>query len=192
MKFNNSPSENPILNLANTIIQTGLEIDKFPNLSFMEMEFSMQLERDQLLSKRTKALDELAKSKRREEAIPFFMTHYRRGINVDNLIFALKAIGTVAVIEPLLKIFRDAKSSKIKANGFIKNKDMKNDGFPASALVGIPGGIEKLKQILSLKEFERILLLAHAYGDSTNPDLIKALGYVATPKTIGRLINDLW
>jgi len=54
--------------------------------------------------------------------------------------------------------------------------------------VRVPGGIEKLRSICSPDEYERILVRAHDYGDHVNPDVNRALGDLATPKAIGRLV----
>ncbi len=106
--------------------------------------------------------------------------------------YALAAIGTPAVIAPLLEIFRTVKPSKIREDGSVTDEDKGEDGAPASALVKVSGGIEKLRSICSPDEYERILVRAHDYGNHLNPNVNRALGDIATPKAIGRLIFVLW
>jgi tetratricopeptide (TPR) repeat protein len=139
------------------------------------------------------ALKELAKLDGREEAIPIFMEHYRHGDKNLRAVGSLGGLGTVAAIEPLLEIFREARPSQIEENGWVTDDTKGNDGGPASAMVKVPSGIERLRSICSPEEYERILVVAHDYGVGFDREgLTTALGELATPKTIGRLIIQLW
>lgn len=104
---------------------------------------------------------------------------------------ALGALG-IDAIEPLLEVLRSVEPSKIQPDGSVSDDDKGKDGAPSSALVGIPGCIEKLRATCSAAEYERILVRAHDYGNSANPDVNKALGDIATPKAIGCLVFVLW
>jgi len=136
------------------------------------------------------ALRELAKLDEREEAIPIFMELYSKGDKRWSARY-LGGLGTIAVIEPLLEVFRDAKPSIIEESGWVTYDKKGHDGEPASAMVRVPGGIERLSAICSPEEYERILILAHDYG-GVQPDLAPALGELATPKSINRLLFQLW
>jgi HEAT repeat protein len=104
---------------------------------------------------------------------------------------ALGALGSDA-IEPLLEVLRGVKPSEIRPDGSVSRDDEGKDGAPASALVRIPAAIERLRAICSAEEYERILVRAHSYGDSSNPALNRALGEIASPRAIGRLVFVLW
>jgi HEAT repeat protein len=103
---------------------------------------------------------------------------------------ALGALGGGA-IEPLLEVFRSVTPSTIQPDGSVREEDEGRDGPPASALVRMPGGIERLGPLCSAGEYERVLVRAHNYGDMRNPELNKALGEIATPKAVGRLLTVL-
>ena len=110
---------------------------------------------------------------------------------------AWKVSGTLGslgidAVEPLLEVLRSVTPSLIQPNGSVKEGDKGKDGAPAAALVRIPGGLEKVRAVCHAEEYERILVRAHEYGDSGNLALNKALGELATPKAIGRLVFVLW
>jgi hypothetical protein len=137
------------------------------------------------------ALRELAKLDEREEAIPIFMELYRKGDKTLRSAEYLGGLRTIAAIEPLLEIFRATRPSNIEENGWVTDDKKGNDGGPAAAMVKVPGGIERLRSICSPQEYERILIMAHDYG-GVKDELAPALGELATPKSIGRLIIQLW
>jgi HEAT repeat protein len=105
-----------------------------------------------------------------------------------------RTLGSLGIeaVEPLLEVLRSVKPSTIQSNGSVKEEDKGSDGPPAVALTRMPGGLEKIKAICPPEEYERILVRAHNYGDSANPLLNQALGEIATPKAIGRLLSVLW
>jgi HEAT repeat protein len=103
---------------------------------------------------------------------------------------ALGALGADA-IGPLLEVFRSVSPSTVQPDGSVRDDDEGHDGPPASALVRVPGGIERLSALCSADEYERLLVRAHDYGDSRNPELNRALGEIATPRAIGRLLTVL-
>jgi tetratricopeptide (TPR) repeat protein len=139
------------------------------------------------------ALRELAKLEDCEEAIPIFMEHFHKGRDKGERVPGyLSALGRIAVIEPLLEIFRATRPSNIEEHGWVTYDKKGNDGGPASAMVKVPGGIERLRSICSPEEYERILVVAHDYGGPVKDELAPALGELATPKSIGRLIIQLW
>jgi hypothetical protein len=104
---------------------------------------------------------------------------------------ALGALGLEA-IEPLLEVMRAVKPGRIDERGAVPDGESGEDGSPCSALVHIPGAVEHLKVICSPEEFERILVRAHNHGPNYPEVVDRALGELATPKAIGRLISDLW
>jgi tetratricopeptide (TPR) repeat protein len=104
---------------------------------------------------------------------------------------ALGALGGDA-LNPLLEVLRSVTPSKLQADGSVSRDDKGEDGAPACALVRIPGGIDRLKAVCSAEEYEKILVRAHEYGESSNPAVNRALGEIATPKAISRLTFVLW
>jgi tetratricopeptide (TPR) repeat protein len=138
-----------------------------------------------------KALKELASLKERDEAIPIFMEFYRKKGKAERTADFLAALGTIAAVEPLLEIFRAARRSNIEEDGWVTYDKKGNDGTLAAAMVKVSGGLERLKAICSPEEYERILVVAHDYG-GLKDKLAPALGELATPKSIGRLIIQLW
>jgi hypothetical protein len=143
---------------------------------------------------RSVIVETLTKDERRsiiDGALALFRSAKKKGARAWEVSTVLKALGADA-LEALLEVFRSAKPSNIRPDGSVLDDDGGEDGAPASALVQIPGGIEKLKVLCSADEYERILIRAHNYGDYTNPAVNGALGEIATPKAIGRLLFMLW
>ncbi|GEM_PF-2016334 len=136
---------------------------------------------------RTQVVESLTEDERQDaiiELISFFRSVEDKGEWVREVSYALSSLGDKA-IESLLEIFRAVKQSIIEDDGSVEIKG--EDGSPASAIVRIPGGIEKLRSVCPPDEYESILVRAHDYGDSSNPNLNRALGDIATPKAIARL-----
>jgi HEAT repeat protein len=131
----------------------------------------------------------------RRNTIAELMSFFGRAQDKDECAWTVsRALGSLGLdaLEPLLEVLRSVKPSKMQPNGYIGDKERGGDGPPASALVRIPGGLEKLRATCSAEEYARILVLAHSYGDSSNPALNRALGEVTTPEAIGRLVFVLW
>jgi HEAT repeat protein len=141
------------------------------------------------------AIVETMTADQRRNTIAEVISFFRRAKDKDGCSWkvsgALGALGPDA-IEPLLEVLHSVMPSTIQPEGFVRDKDKGEDGAPASALVRIPGGIDQLKARCSPEEYEKILVRAHNYGESSNPALNRALGEVATPKAIGRLVFVLW
>jgi len=123
------------------------------------------------------------------DIISFFRSVEEKGKYSWEVSRALQALGTDA-IEALLEVFRNVKPSDIKPDGLARHEG--EDGAPASAMVSVPGGIEKLRALCSAEEYEKILIRAHNYGNGSNPAVNRALGEIATPMAIGCLVNALW
>ena len=134
-------------------------------------------------------------SEERSQVIGALMDLFRSARDKDRLSHWIsQALGTLGLeaIEPLLEVSRAVKPGRIDEHGAVPDGESGEDGAPCSALVRIPGALERLKAICSPAEFERILIRAHNYGDSSNPEVNRALGELATPKAIGRLLFALW
>jgi HEAT repeat protein len=131
----------------------------------------------------------------RRRTITNVISSFRSAPEKGNL--AWKVSGTLGslgidAVEPLLEVLRSVKPGVIQPNGSVRDGEGGEDGAPAVALVRIPGCIEKIKAICLEDEYERILVRAHQYGDFANPALNLALGEIATPKAIARLVFVLW
>ncbi|NLI19946.1 MAG: molecular chaperone DnaK [Clostridiales bacterium] len=139
-------------------------------------------------------IETLTKDERRiitADVISFFRSAKEKDKSLWKVSGTLKAFGADA-IEALLEVFRSVKPSNIQPDGSVSHDDKGEDGAPASALVQIPVGIERLRVLCSAEEYEKILIRAHNYGDAVNPAVNRALGEIATPKAIGRLLTVLW
>ncbi len=138
------------------------------------------------------ALTKLATLEHREQAIPVFVEHARQTGRGSAASQGLEAIGTPAVIEPLLEVLRTVKPARIEKDGSIPDGESGEDGAPAASLVRLPGALERLKSICAPAEFERILVRAHDYKEAGNPEVNAALGEIGSSKAIGRLASCLW
>jgi len=131
----------------------------------------------------------------RRKTIADVMSFFRSAKDKDGWSWTVSGtLGAFGInaFEPLLEVLRSVNPSKIQPDGSVSDDDKGEDGAFCSALVSIPGGIEKLRGTCSAAEYERILVRAHGYGESSNPVLNRALGDIATPKAIGRLVFVLW
>jgi hypothetical protein len=106
---------------------------------------------------------------------------------------ALGVLGAEA-IEPLLEIFLTMRKFPLRDDGSIDKGRYESDkaGAPASNLIRAAGGPSALKLRLDRDLYEEVLLRAHNYGESSNPDVNKALGEIGDSRAIGRLIFVLW
>jgi HEAT repeat protein len=126
-----------------------------------------------------------------EDVISLFRSAKEKDRWIFEVSYTLQALGTDA-IDALLEVYRNVKPGDIRPNGYVPRNSAGEAGAPASAMVRIPGGIERLRALCRAEEYEKILIRAHNYGDASNPAVNRALGEIATPMAIGRLLNVLW
>jgi HEAT repeat protein len=126
---------------------------------------------------RAAVIQSLTADERRQvvsDLISFFRSAKDKDDCSHGLSKALEAFGPDA-FDALIEVFRKVKQSRIGSDGSVSDKEKGEDGAPASALVRLPGGIARLRSACSAKEFERVLLRAHDYGNSNVPELNSAL-----------------
>jgi len=146
------------------------------------------------------ALRSLASMSNRQGAVALFADYLNKKPSaIAEVCGALAKLDTVRAVEPLLRMFRNCEPSILTQLGDFYNEPTadtlgpsgcKDDHYPARALVSTRGSLLLLKELCSIDELERILILGnHPYGGYSNdPEVIQAIADLATPRAAGLLL----
>jgi ankyrin repeat protein len=91
----------------------------------------------------------------------------------------------------LVREFLAASKTGISDDGEVREDEKRDDYELASSIIKACKGLGKLRSLCSPEEFERILLLAHNYGNRWSV-MSEAFAEIGTSRTIGRLIFGLY